>query len=124
MNAFLHRPAPIKVAALYTSDSRRATSSPPAIRREFAERNRAKTAPRLHFCVVHAEKTPFEAGFIAIPFDFRLRPTLESAAFRRHRGFELMKARRTSAKAAASKGAAKKAPKRKKATRRKKAKKK
>jgi len=41
------------------------------------------------------------------------------AVFRRHRGFDLMKARRTRAKAAASKGAAKKAPKRKKAAKRK-----
>jgi hypothetical protein len=39
---------------------------------------------------------------------------IESPAFRRHWGFDLMKARRKRAKAAASKGAAKKAPKRKK----------
>ncbi|MGO8918927.1 MAG: hypothetical protein ACLQJR_23750, partial [Stellaceae bacterium] len=39
---------------------------------------------------------------------------IESPVFRRHRGFDLMKAKRK-AKAAASKGAAKKAPKRKKA---------
>src|SRR5690348_12457134 len=48
---------------------------------------------------------------------------IDSNTFRRHRGFEQMKARRKRAKAAASKGAAKKAPKKKKA-RRKKAKKK
>ncbi|HUH83616.1 MAG TPA: hypothetical protein VLX85_03345 [Stellaceae bacterium] len=77
------------------------------------------------FCMVSPGKNAFAAGFFAIPFDFRLRPTLESAAFRRHRGFELMKAGRKRAKAAASKGAAKKAPKRKKkATTRRKAKKK
>jgi hypothetical protein len=45
------------------------------------------------------------------------------SAFRRHRGFEHMKAKRR-ARAAASKGAAKKAPKRKKAAKRRKAKKK
>jgi len=49
---------------------------------------------------------------------------IESNAFRRHRGFIHMKARRKRAKAAASKGAAKKGPKKKKAARRKKAKKK
>jgi len=49
---------------------------------------------------------------------------IESPVFRRHRGFDLMKARRKRATAAASKGAAKKAPKRKKAAKRKKAKKK
>jgi len=48
---------------------------------------------------------------------------IESNAFRRHRGFDQMKARRKRAKAASSKGAAKKGPKKKKA-RRKKAKKK
>jgi hypothetical protein len=86
-------------------------------------RNYAKRVQRLRFRAFRLKNrclTPALAQFHST-FGCDLH---RISAFRRHRGFDLMKARRKRATAAASKGAAKKAPKRKKAAKRKKAKKK
>jgi hypothetical protein len=72
--------------------------------------------------VLHPSVTKIRSSTLLIRNSIRLSVAtfIESNAFRRHRGFEQMKARRKRAKAAASKGAAKKAPKKKKARRKKK----
>jgi hypothetical protein len=92
------------------------------IRREMRSENTANVVLDSVFTPFRDKKrssTPLDRNSIRLS----VATFIESNAFRRHRGFEQMKARRKRAKAAASKGAAKKAPKKKKG-RRKKAKKK
>jgi hypothetical protein len=110
------------------SDARRRASKPRTrrsarpIRREMRDEDAARAAldSVLPPSVTKIRSsTPLDCNSIRLS----VATFIESNAFRRHRGFDQMKARRKRAKAASSKGAAKKAPKKKKA-RRKKAKKK
>jgi hypothetical protein len=123
MNALFHRRAPRKLR-LYNEANRAAQL---CRRARFAGKSATKTVRNALddsvFDRFHAKKgssRPVYRNSIRLS----VATFIESLAFRRHRGFELMKARRKRAKAAASKGAKKTAPKKKKkAAKRKKAKK-